>query len=245
MHYVVVTLVIVLASFGPARAQVDLNPPYGDPSYNAYTVFSPDAPAPEAVGQDVVVVFHGFNSAVPNGAYKRIRKAFRETHTVIGVNYDPFDIERSLAFFDDVAEKWLNGRRTVVFGTSFGAFWANRFGYRIGAQKIVLINPVMVPEQQMMKYAGKQVANKRRSLSFVAEAAKLERYASLTAKEDNGIARLVVLAADDERLDFRKALTAYAGQDKTTLIVYPEGGHTLDLRRHPARAAIAGFVNGP
>lgn len=242
MHYAIAAFVIGLAALRPAIAQVDLNPPYGDPSYNAFTVFSPDAPDPEDVREDVLIVFHGFTSAVPNGTYKRVRKAFRDSHTVIGINYDPLDIGRTLAFLDHVAEKWLKGRRTVVLGTSFGAYWANLFSHRISAQKIVLLNPVTEPARQLSKYAGKKATNKRRAKSFIVESAALERYADLEVMERNGIARLVVLSADDERLNFRDALDAFVGKEKTTLIVYPDGGHTLDLRRHPARTAIAEFV---
>ena len=227
-----------------ASAQVDLNPPYGDPQYEAFTVFSPDAPDPDAMLEDVMVVFHGFTSAVPNGIYKRVREAFRETHTVIGINYDPLDIERTLAFLDAVEENWLNGRRTVVLGTSFGALWADVFGHRIGAQKIVLLNPVTDPAGQLSKYVGKQATNKRRARSFLVEAAALERYASLNTTEPNGISRLVVLSADDDALDFRTALDVFAGKQKTITIVYPEGGHTLDLRKHPARASIVEFISG-
>ncbi len=229
----------------PASAQVDLNPPYGDPPYKAFTVFSPDAPDPDAMLEDVMVVFHGFTSAVPNGTYKRVREAFRETHTVIGINYDPLDIERTLAFLDTVEEKWLKGRRTVVFGTSFGAFWADVYGHRIRAQKIVLLNPITEPARQLSKYVGEQATNKRRAQSFLVEASALERYASLGASELNGISRLVVLSADDEALDFRDALNVFAGREKTITMVYPDGGHTMDLRKHPARASIVEFVSNP
>ncbi len=243
MKIILAAFAMGLAAMQPAIAQVDLNPPYGDPSYKAYTVFSPDAPDPEAVLKDVMVVFHGFTSAVPNGTYKRVREVFQETHTVIGINYDPLDIERTLAFLDAVEEKWLKGRRTVVLGTSFGAFWANVFGDRIGAQKIVLLNPVTDPTRQLSKYAGEQATNKRRAQSFFVEAAALERYASLNGVKRNGISRLVVLCADDDALDFRDALEFFVGKENTTIIVYPNGGHTLDLREHAARAFIVDFVS--
>ena len=243
MKYVIAAFALGLAAMQRASAQVDLNPPYGDPQYEAFTVFSPDAPDPDAMLEDVMVVFHGFTSAVPNGIYKRVREAFRETHTVIGINYDPLDIERTLAFLDAVEENWLNGRRTVVLGTSFGALWADVFGHRIGAQKIVLLNPVTEPTRQLSRYVGKQTTNRRRAQSFVVEAAALERYACLNATEPNRISRLVVLSADDDALDFRDALDVFAGKQKTITIVYPDGGHTLDLRKHPARASIVEFVS--
>ena len=159
-------LALLQPALAPALAQVNLNPPYGDAAYDAFTVLSPDAPDPEAARKDVIVVFHGFTSALPNGTYKRVRKFFKKTHTVIGVNYDPLDIDRTLAFLDTVGETWLKGRNTTVFGTSLGAFWAELFGKRIGAQKIVLLNPVTEPRRQLSRYIGKEKTNKRRVQTF-------------------------------------------------------------------------------
>ena len=243
MKYLPAILALGLVAMQPACAQVSLNPPHGDPLYEAFTVFSPDAPSPDAMLEDVIVVFHGFTSAVPNGTYKRVRKAFRKTHTVIGINYDPLDIERTIAFLDTVAETWLKGRRTVVFGTSLGAFWADLFGHRIGARKIVMLNPVTEPERQLSMYSSTRATNTRRARSFLIEAARLERYARLKAAGPDEISRLVVLSADDDVLDFRAALDLFAGKEKTITVVYPEGGHTLDLRKHPARALIVEFVS--
>lgn len=243
MKSILAAFAIGLAAMQPAFAQVDLNPPYGDPAYETYTVFSPDAAGPEAALKDILVVFHGFTSAVPNGTYKRVRKAFRKTHTVIGVNYDPLDIERTLAFLDAVAAKWLKGRNTTVLGTSFGAFWADIFGNRIGAQKVVLLNPVTEPARQLSKHAGQQATNPRRAQTFFVEATALGRYAGLDGMEKSEISRLVVLSADDDALDFRDAMNVFAGRENTTVVVYPGGGHTLDLRKHPARAFIVDFVS--
>ena len=245
MKCLLAALALGLAAMQPASAQVNLNPPYGDPLYKAFTVFSPDASDPDAMRDDVMVVFHGFTSAVPNGTYKRVRKAFRETHTVIGINYDPLDVGRTLAFLDTVEKTWLEGRRTVVLGTSIGALWADVFGHRIGARRIIMLNPVTEPARQLSNYAGKQATNIRRARSFLVDAAALERYGSLKTREPNEISRLVVLSADDDVLDFRAALDVFAGKPKTITIVYPEGGHTLDLRKHPARASIVEFVSTP
>lgn len=234
---------IGLAAIQPAIAQVNLNPAHGDPSYKAYTVFSPDASKPEAAREDVIVVFHGFTSAIPNGTYKRVRKTFKKTHTVIGINYDPQDVERTLAFLDAVEKKWLRGRRTVVLGTSVGGFWANVFGHRIEAQKIILLNPVTDPARQLLKYVGEQVTNKRRAQTTRVEAAAIERYATLSGLKRNGRSRLIVLTADDATLNFRVARDAFAGKENTNIMIFPKGGHTLDLHKHPARASIVDFVS--
>ncbi len=89
-------LAVVLLFFAavPASAgKVNLNPEHGDPLYQAWSILSPDVADGEAYGDKVVVVFHGFRSALPNGAYKRMRKFFKDSHTVVGVNYHYFEIE--------------------------------------------------------------------------------------------------------------------------------------------------------
>ena len=243
MKFFPAVLAFWLTAMPPAIAQVDHNPPYGDPAYRAYSVFSPDAPNPEHARADIIVVFHGFRSAVPNGTYKRIREAFRETHTVIGLNYDPLDIERTRAFLDNVEKRWLRGRRVVVLGTSMGGFWANKFCQRIGAKTIVMLNPVTEPARQLAKYAGIQVTNQRRARSFLVDGAAIQRYANIVPVTPDGIRTLVLLTADDGLLYYRLAWDVFTGKKDATVIVFPEGGHTMNLRVHPARAAIVEFVS--
>ena len=223
-------------------APPNLNPPYGDPAYRPYAVFSPDAPEPGQARSDVIVVFHGFRSAVPNGTYKRVRTAFKKTHTVIGINYETLNLDRTTAFLDDVAATWLKGRRVFVLGTSMGGYWANRFGNRVGANAIIMINPVIDPAQQLSKYVGKDASNRRRARTVTVEARQIERYEPLAKRARGKVPTLILLAADDARLDYRKALSLFDGQANATVRVYPDGGHTLDLRTHPARAAIVDFV---
>jgi len=225
-----------------ALAQSNLNPPFGDPAYRPFTVFSPDVADPEHARADILVVFHGFRSAVPNGTYKRIREVFRESHTVIGLNYDPLDVEHTRSFFDGVEKRWLRGRRVVVFGTSMGGFWANIFGHQIAAEKIVMLNPVVDPPRQLAKYVGEVTTNQRRARMFSVKASAIQRYETIKPEFRLDIPTLVLLTADDERLDHRLAEAVFTGRKDTTVAVYPEGGHTMNLRNHPARAAIVDFV---
>lgn len=232
-----------LAAASCTIAQPDLNPPYGDPAYRPYSVFSPDAPVPERMRTDVILVFHGFRSAVPNGTFKRVREAFEQTHTVIGINYETLNAERTRAFLAAVEARWLKGRRVVVLGTSMGGYWANLFGHRIGAEAIVMLNPAINPARQLAKYVGQEATNRRRRQIYTVDAAALQSYAPLNPKPGSAIPTLVLLAADDSRLDYRKALKLFDGRENVTVRVYPEGGHSLDLRTHPARAALLDFLS--
>ena len=234
---------IFFFSANSVYAQVNLNPPYGSVDYKPYSVFSADKSYVINKKNDVIVVFHGFKSAIPNGTFKIIRKSFLRSHLVIGINYDPLNVGGTLEFLDNVHEEWLTGRNVTVLGTSAGAYWANLFGHRIGAQKIILLNPVTDPVRQLGKYIGLESKNLRRDQSFVVTVEQLAAYKTIGKVNTKGIPRLVILSADDKLLDYRDALDMYAGASKTTIILYSGGGHTINLRKHRARAAIVDFIS--
>ena len=154
MKILLAVVYIFFFSTNSVYAQVNLNPPYGSVDYKPYSVFSADKSYVVNKKNDVIVVFHGFKSAIPNGTFKIIRKSFLQSHLVIGINYDPLNVGGTLEFLNNVHEEWLTGRNVTVLGTSAGAYWANLFGHRIGAQKIILLNPVTDPVRQLGKYIG-------------------------------------------------------------------------------------------
>lgn len=96
---IVTCLFLMVISVSAHADKVDLNLPFGDSIYFPFSVFSPDEPRPSDYKDQVVVVFHGFMSATPNGTYKRIRKKLLDTHTTLGINYDPLDFEGTVKFF--------------------------------------------------------------------------------------------------------------------------------------------------
>ena len=54
---------------------------------------------------------------------------------------------------------------------------------------------------------------------------------------------LLVLTKDDDRLD-PISIKSLAQDPNTTAILYETGGHTINLKKHPARDAIAAWVRG-
>ena len=93
-------------------------------------------------------------SAIPNGTYKRVLKALKQERTVIGINYDPLDVAGTVKFLDEVYAQRLKGRRVTTLGTSLGAFWALYFGERFRAEKVIMVNPLVAPAEQLKKFAG-------------------------------------------------------------------------------------------
>ena len=111
----VLVLTMVSVVVASLRADiVNVNPPHGDPAYQAWSIFSPDAEKTDAYKNDVIVVFHGFKSAVPNHTYKRMRERFRETHTVLGVNYDYVDVADTVERLDAFYARVLGSRRSSL-----------------------------------------------------------------------------------------------------------------------------------
>ncbi len=236
-------LLLALVLLAPLRSgAVELNPPYGAPVYLAPSVFAPDLAAGRPLGDKLIVVLHGFGSAVPNGTYKRVREIFADTHTVIGVNYNWFDVAGTRDQLDALAAGLFSGRDVTVVGTSLGGWWADWLANRTGARG-VLSNPVTDPASHMLKYAGVAYESVRRARTYRFTAEDVGRYGAL-AVEPRAVPLLVVLTEDDDRVDHRKALALFGSRPGAEIAVYPTGGHTVDYRKHPAREVLRAFVLG-
>lgn len=234
-------LIALLAT--PAHAgKVNLNPEWGEAPYQAPSLFIPDTIEGKPLKDRILVVFHGFKSAVPNGTFKRIYKLFRDTHTVIGVNYNYFDLEDTQKRLDALKKDMLQGREVVVLGTSLGGFWADWFGNHIAAKQIVLMNPATDPANSLKKYIGKSVESERRAKSFTVSAEDVASYASMTVQPSATSAVLVILTADDDRQVMTSTVAHFLGRDRLTLEIFPDGGHTINLKKHPARGVIRDYV---
>ena len=160
----------------------------------------------------------------------------------MGINYDYLDPAGTAVHLEAFAREQLKGRRVTVFGTSLGGYWANRFAQSIDAHAAVVVNPVIEPVSWIAKYIGKTKHNPRRDVDFTASAADQREYAALEKVPDRAIRRLVVLTRDDKRLDFRIAEEHYQGRSGAQVTIFANGGHTLNLKKHPARDTIRRFV---
>jgi predicted esterase YcpF (UPF0227 family) len=238
-------LLLTFFVIGAAQAKVNLNPEFGSLQYRANSVFSPDQPDPRRYMDEVLVIFHGFMSAIPNSTYKRIHKQFFESMTVIGVNYDALDVPATVGFLETVKKKYLRGRKVTVLGTSLGGFWAVYFGDRIGAQKVVLLNPVVDPGGQLEKYVGKVRLNPRRDKFVRVTRERLDGYGAIHLRRAYEPRTLLILTANDELVDPYLTRKAFENRSNVEMIWYPTGGHTINLRKHPAMDRIKEFIRSP
>lgn len=235
----------LIAIAAPAFAgKAQLNPEWGGPEYQAPSIFMPDRDAGIEEKDKVVVAFHGFKSAVPNGSFKRVYKKLNKTHTVIGVNYDYFDVEGTKTLLRTLAETELQGKEVVTFGTSLGGFWADWFGQEIGADKIVIANPVISPPLHLAQYLGETVYSERRDRSITVTGRDVEAYLPLMVRKNSPIPMLVILSADDDILDYRETEELYSGRPDVTMKIYETGGHSIKLKKHPALELIRAYVQG-
>ncbi|MGK0168542.1 MAG: putative esterase YcpF (UPF0227 family) [Gammaproteobacteria bacterium] len=231
-------------AYPATAAGPNLNPEYGDAVYREFSVFSPDAATPADYKPDVVLVFHGFASAVPNGTFKRVRKKLLSTHTALGINYNPLDVAGTQAFLRRVHTEHLQGKRVTVLGTSLGGFWARYFGHIIKAHKVVMLNPMIRPEQQLARYTGTTRVNERRHVVYNITALALAPYAGIDASNMSGPKSLLIVTRDDDRQPPEIALQALQGTPELTVRMYETGGHTINLKKHEALGLIADFVSG-
>jgi len=227
-----------------AAGPVNLNPPEGDPAFRAFSLFAP-SPPPEVAHGETVVVLHGFGSALPNGTFKRVYQALHKSHWVVGFNYDPWSPGKSFAYWDEEIAPQLEGKRVTVLGTSLGGWWAWQLGNRAGVDRIVMINPVIEPGRYLRKYIGESRYVARRKATYLMTEAITDAYAAVEEPAITEARELLVLARDDEQLDYRWAQTKFAARPDARVVIFDHGGHTLDLKSHPAKFVILGFVHEP
>lgn len=234
---------LTVAALGAAPlpgSALELSPPYGDRAFAAFSVFDPTVENNDAV----VVVLHGFLSAIPNGTYKRLFRKFHETHQVIGVNYDPLNVTGTRDFLTKEVILKLEGKRTTVLGTSLGGWWALQLGQWAGAERIIILNPVLSPEVQLRSHVGKTELNPRRNVHYVTTTEAIAPYAGFVLPRTAGISKLIILTRDDPVMDYRVAAQRFRNDASARTVIYDTGGHTIALKRHPALDLIHKFVVG-
>lgn len=211
-------------------------------SYRELSVYAPDIETPGDAGKRVFVVIHGFMGAMPNDAFRALRKDMAASGTCIGINLAPLDARASWSFLEEVAERYLKDRTVSVIGTSLGGFWARYFGERIGAEHIVMINPVTDPVQQLGQYTGQHMLNEHRQKTYHVTTEALATYRGMTLNTDTVLSTLILLGGQDDIIDPATTRQVFADASGVRFVDYPDEGHSIDLNGHPALDRIAKFL---
>ncbi len=107
--------------------------------------------------------------------------------------------------------------------------------------QVLLVNPVVDPAKQLQQFLGEHYIEKRQ-MELVVTSEDVSRYHGREGPADPTLERLVILARDDEVLDFRLAADLYAGT-KDTLAIFNTGGHTLDVSEPRFADLTLDFLN--
>lgn len=207
----------------------------------AFTLYAADGVTAAAFKQDVILVLHGFASAMPNRTYKILHKAFGKSHTVLGFNYDYLDVAANRAELQELYDRFLAGRTLIVVGTSLGGFWADYFANQVGARGAILVNPVVDPQALLRDMQGEHYSE-RRQKSFQVTDADADAYATLRSDPNPRTDVLVLLTRDDDLLPYEEAVEAYAARARAETAIFELGGHSPPLDRPDILAVIRQFV---
>ncbi len=190
---------------------------------------------------DVIVVFHGFMSAMPNGAYKRLREALAEHYSIVGFNYDYFDIKANHIAFDAAWTEVLQSRNVTFVGTSLGGFWANYYAQKYNVQRLLLVNPVVDPYRQLQQFIGRHYVEKRQ-VELIVTPKDIENYKGLHSPNSGASERLVIVTRDDAILNYQLTFDLFEGEPGNEVLVFDKGGHTLNLREPRFMGEILKFM---
>lgn len=227
-------LVSAVGAPGPGRAVE-----YGRDQ--EFTLYSARGETAAEFKTNVILVLHGFGSAMPNRTYKILNKAFGETHTVVGFNYDYVDVAADQAELQELYDRFLKGRNLIVLGTSLGGFWANYFANRVGARGAILINPVVDPQELMRVMKGENYSERRQKTFQVGEDA-VAAYGTVRPVENPQTDMLVLLTADDELLSYEDAVRVFSAIGRASIEIFERGGHSPSIDRPDIMSAIRRFV---
>lgn len=209
--------------------------------FQEFTLYSKAGETATDFKANVILMFHGFGSAMPNGTYKMFNKAFGGTHTVVGFNYDYVDVASNQAELQELYDRFLVDRNLIVVGTSLGGFWANYFANHVGARGAILINPVVDPQELMRVMQGENYSERRQKTFDVAEEA-VTAYGTVHPVENPQTEILVLLTKDDELLPYQEAVQAFSAASGAKIEIFERGGHSPPLDRPDIMAAIRRFV---
>ncbi|RVU39317.1 hypothetical protein EOI86_08775 [Hwanghaeella grinnelliae] len=213
-----------------------------DGAFEAFTVYTDDGRDPSEFSSTVILLLHGYQSAMPNDDYDAVVDLFGDTHTVVGFNYDYVDIEADKTALDEVFEHYLKGRTVIVLGTSLGGFWADYVLMHYPVAGAILVNPALDPGPVLRATLGTHQGDRRQAPFTVTEenAAAYDAF-GWPAGGPHG-PRLVLLSQDDELLDPSEAVARFTGASDTTVIQFEQGGHNLALDRPDVVDSLRSFV---
>jgi uncharacterized protein len=176
----------------------------------------------------MIVYLHGFNSGGSSGKATWLRQRLSNI-TVLSPTYPAHIADEAPRFLREYIARTRHehpqDKRLLLVGSSLGGFWSRYLAPELGAG-MVLINPAMQPETDLMDVVGpnKNEATGEEYILTEEQVKVLARYHVPTCDPD--VPTLVLLDEGDDVLDYRAAHAFY--RDCGRVIVYPGGSHRFN-----------------
>lgn len=171
-----------------------------------------------------LIYIHGFNSS-PQSQKARDTAAWLAVHRPelrLRVPTLPYDPEAAILLLEKTVQSCHDAPGLI--GSSLGGFWATVLAERLGL-RAVLINPAVRPHQLLSAYLGEN-RNYHTGETYVLEPRHVEILRALEVEQISRPQDLwVLLETGDETLDYRQAVSYYAGCPQD---VREGGSHAFD-----------------
>jgi len=188
-------------------------------------------PTPAVQPARALLYLHGFNSSSASPKARLVKAACEALARHQGRPFACLTPDLShrpdLALQQAEAALEALGRQdTLLVGSSMGGFLATLLAERHGL-RAVLINPAVRPARFVADYLGQTLINEASGERFTIDNSYFDQ---LTSQQWERIVHptryLLLLGSDDETLDCRDALRAYAG---SRALIHPGGDHGFDV----------------
>lgn len=172
-----------------------------------------------------IVYLHGLGSTGTSEKSAALMSVFGKQN-VIAPDL-PLDPEQTISLVTNLVTPLLKNKEKVIFiGTSLGGFWANYFS-NMFQMECIIVNPMLIPGDAFVNRIGTIVTNYStgEKTEFTAEIVKSFKSAQNEAMSPNLDLITMVLAMDDDVIDYRTSLLQLPG---CNTIMSLTGGHRYD-----------------
>jgi len=153
-----------------------------------------------------IVYFHGFGSSPSSEKVLGLRQVFDS----VEAPSIPIDFDEAFEYLTSyIQDLQIKGRPLIFVGTSLGGYWAALLSRQFKTPALI-INPSCTPKQTLGRY---KLSNDI-----------LDKYIDLVV--DIGVPRIILLARDDDVIDFTIAEALFDG--KAEIKIFETGGHRFN-----------------
>lgn len=165
---------------------------------------------------DALFYIHGLQTKAPSSKVRFLKNCFPSIPVVAPSHTGraPSTANQLESALKETQIKY--GSKVLLIGASLGGFWANWLAEKY-LLPCILINPSVKPTHTLKRCIGEQVQGTKWLESDVVD------YSAFESKSPKPINRQLLLAKDDQVIDYRIALEFF--DQKAQIHVFDSGGH--------------------